>query len=1226
MSKTIRMSTVAAAVGLAVVSQAAVAAPTFEKAVQSELLSKASYSQQKQIESKTRYIIQLEDEPLATYSGGVPGYEATSAAATGESKLNLRSEPAIQYGAYLKKKQKQLASSAAAATGTQVRTSFSALFNGIVVEGQSGQLETLAKLPGVKKVFLDTEFHAVMDASIDIVKGVEAWQKSGGQSEAGKGVKVAIIDSGIRPENPMFSDIGLAAPEFTEEQLAHLEQNPDYCRADAGDEDFCNNKLIVAREFYPLPSGVHPDEYMSPLGFDAHGTHVAGTAVGNPIEITYQGIDVELSGVAPAAQLLAYKALWHKADGRASGTTSALMSALETAIADGADVINNSWGGGAGANPASSAYGELFKAAEEAGVVVVTAAGNDGNGPQTIGCPGCIESGLTVANTQTGRFFSQTIEVAGQQFISTEGSNGLLESTMQFPLVAAHHVDPENKEGCYDYSEGVSFADSVAFVSRGECSFEQKADKAAAAGAEAIIIHNNGAGGAMGMSMDGATIPASSVSLEDGQAILALLEEAEDALVATLDPSIKRTVLEKYTDAVNQSSSRGPNGEPSFLKPDIAAPGTAILSAFSPDEGNGLTFNAITGTSMASPHVAGAAALMKQHHPDWSAVQIKTALMSTSKMSGLHKEDLVTKADAFDVGAGRLDIPSALAASLTFSKGSYADPSCLTVCSFENVATNMLDEEGEWTGTVVTDMDGAEVSLSPATLTLGAHGSETESATFNLDIDTTFNVNKGWNFGHVVWTHSSGKVAHLPYAIYDKDSSDATVLNANVDADTLNSYTPARMSVEFDNMTFADEFEVAIQLGEGAQLLKGAPVVDTATAGSGELSVDKANNTILWKGSVAQSSLTLTEDDFLGDVSLTQFDIPAVKCTDTCDEVSFTVNAPFKFAGKEYSAFTVSDNGFIAVGADVDTNGSYAPQAMPDMQAPNGVIAPLWADFDLVGGTGGGELYIGALSDADDNTYHIVEWHKAQLWGGDGTEYTFQVVIKEGTDEIRFNYIDVPALPASYTAGVESVDGTLGDTITAPQGLGLAKGYVINQVAGGKVNIDYQVVANNKSHYTAADVVTTDEEETVNIAVLANDLGESRFSFNAKVTSETSTETFIANKGVRVEGSLQASTVKVVDAPANGELTVKEDGTIDYTPNTGFAGEDSFTYTVREAAGLTSEPTMVTVTVNDTIADPQPTPDVSPEPDNSSSGSSGSLAWLALLAAPFAALRRRKVK
>ena len=81
----------------------------------------------------------------------------------------------------------------------------------------------------------------------------------------------------------------------------------------------------------------------------------------------------------------------------------------------------------------------------------------------------------------------------------------------------------------------------------------------------------------------------------------------------------------------------------------------------------------------------------------------------------------------------------------------------------------MLDEEGEWTGKIVTDMDGAEVSLSPSTLTLGAHGSETES-TFNLDIDTTFNVNKGWNFGHVVWTHSSGKVAHLPYAIYDKDT------------------------------------------------------------------------------------------------------------------------------------------------------------------------------------------------------------------------------------------------------------------------------------------------------------------------------------------------------------------------------------------------------------------------------------------------------------------------
>ena len=159
----------------------------------------------------------------------------------------------------------------------------------------------------------------------------------------------------------MFSDVGFAAAEFSEEEAAYIAENPDYCRIEGGEADFCNNKLIVARAFGPTPSDVHPDEYIgSPLGYDGHGTHVAGTAVGNPIEITYQDNNVSISGVAPAAQLMAYKALWHTADGRGSGTTVALMGALEAAIKDGADVINNSWGGGAGGNPSSSAYLSLI--------------------------------------------------------------------------------------------------------------------------------------------------------------------------------------------------------------------------------------------------------------------------------------------------------------------------------------------------------------------------------------------------------------------------------------------------------------------------------------------------------------------------------------------------------------------------------------------------------------------------------------------------------------------------------------------------------------------------------------------------------------------------------------------------------------------------------------------------------------------------------------------------
>ncbi|MGS0724478.1 S8 family serine peptidase, partial [Shewanella sp. 30m-9] len=164
---------------------------------------------------------------------------------------------------------------------------------------------------------------------------------------------------------------------------------------------------------------VCPDEYMSPLGFGGHGTHVAGTAVGNKVETTFQGVDVTLSGVAPAAYLMAYKALYSKADCTGgSGSNIMLMEALEHAVNDGADVINNSWGGGAGADPSSSPYKTMFEAAEAAGIVVVSAAGNDGNTAKTVGCPGCIESGITVANSTTGRYFANSFNTGGDDLLA----------------------------------------------------------------------------------------------------------------------------------------------------------------------------------------------------------------------------------------------------------------------------------------------------------------------------------------------------------------------------------------------------------------------------------------------------------------------------------------------------------------------------------------------------------------------------------------------------------------------------------------------------------------------------------------------------------------------------------------------------------------------------------------------------------------------------------------
>ena len=147
------------------------------------------------------------------------------------------------------------------------------------------------------------------------------------------------------------------------------------------------------------------------------------------------------------------------------------------------------------------------------------------------------------------------------------------------------------------------------------------------AGAAGLVVYNSNPGAPITMSMPGVTFPSVMISKDDGEAIVEAM--GETASEGTIGSEIKRLMVPSLADTINSSSSRGPNGNQNMLKPDLAAPGTNILSAYSPDDG-GEDFNMISGTSMASPHVAGAAAMMRQLHPDWSANDIKTALTSTS--------------------------------------------------------------------------------------------------------------------------------------------------------------------------------------------------------------------------------------------------------------------------------------------------------------------------------------------------------------------------------------------------------------------------------------------------------------------------------------------------------------------------------------------------------------------------------------------------------------------
>jgi subtilisin family serine protease len=736
---------------------------------------------------KDVYIVVMAADPAVAYEGCVEGLPATKPESG--KKLNANSALVKDYEKFLEKEHNK-ALEAVGASPSEKIYDYTISLNGFAAALTEIEATEIAKQPDVVLVLQDEMRYKTTDNSPDFLGLTDPggpWDKD----YNGEGVVVGVIDTGIWPEHPSFADDGSYEPlpgyEGLPSDFGNTAHNPN-------DAPFtCNNKLLGARQMlatYRTLIGADPDEFDSARDDDGHGTHTASTAAGNGgVEASIYGIPRgTVSGIAPRARIIAYKAM-----GNLGGFTSDLAAAIDQAVADGVDVINYSIGGGASV-PGADDIAFLFAA--DAGVYVATSAGNSGPGAATLGNPGTMPWVTTVgASTQDRTFQGSVSSSDGWEFFGASITGG----TDELPLVDAADAGDEL---CAPGSLNTSIvAGKIVLGKRGVYDRVEKSLAVFMAGGAGLILYN--ADDNQSQNADNHWVPTVHISNTDGLAI-------KSYIAATADP-VAQINGGEFTEIdapwMAAFSSRGPNPVAAdIIKPDITAPGVNILAGASPypdpDFLPGELFQCIGGTSMSSPHVAGAFALLKQAHPDWSPAMAKSAIMTTAYQDVM-KEDGTTQADPFDMGSGHLNVGgkankgSAFEPGLVYDAGlfEYAAFTCGMnwgvftpgSCTFlesigvpmepynlnypsigiaelpgiltvQRTVTSVASGRREYTVSVDAP-DGYAVTVAPSVLIL----KNGESATYEVTI-TNIDAPLGeWRFGSLTWS-DDGKNSH--YEVY----------------------------------------------------------------------------------------------------------------------------------------------------------------------------------------------------------------------------------------------------------------------------------------------------------------------------------------------------------------------------------------------------------------------------------------------------------------------------
>ena len=731
------------------------------------------------------YIVQMIDPPVAAYTGGRSGYNAT-APARGQ-KLNPQDPDVVSYAGFLDSRHDALLSRVGATKVYGYRyafNGFSARLTREQVEAVRNDPEAIA-VEEARDVPMDT---ATTPAFLGLTQtGTGLWSRG----IKGENVVIGILDSGIWPESKSFSDRTGTGPNGQQGRLSY-QQLPGWHGKCASEEEtdgsfdanLCNQKLIGA-QFFCESKGcdtVLEHEFLSPRDYNGHGTHTASTAGGNEGVILTGDAALfgTVNGIAPRARIAAYKICWDDGEGRCFANSGDAIAAIDQAVIDGVDVLNYSIAGTS--TNYLDAVEVAFLFAARAGVFVATSAGNSGPTASTVAhiSPwlASVAAGTHSRSGEAKVRLGNNVEYVGASLTPGVGPASIVLATAS----GVSGADPNLVRQCFSADaagnpvlDPLKVAGKIVVCERGGTApANARVDKSLAvknAGGVGAVIYNVAAGASLNADLH--SLPTVHVNNVTGAAIVTYVNTAGAGATATLTQAVV-TQTASAPD-VAAFSSRGPSiaGGGDILKPDFTAPGQDILAAVAPPGNAGKDFDIYSGTSMSSPHIAGIGALLTQAHPGWSPAAKRSAIATTANPTGVVTTSPLAAGSGF-VKPNLAENPGIVydvdyLGYLAFLKGqklcclasttiSAIDASDLNqpslavgdlpgVQTLRRTVTNVTTLPATYTASV-TAPTGYTVTVNPTTLEIPAGG----QASFDVTITRTSGPFNTYRFGALTWS------------------------------------------------------------------------------------------------------------------------------------------------------------------------------------------------------------------------------------------------------------------------------------------------------------------------------------------------------------------------------------------------------------------------------------------------------------------------------------------